>query len=110
MDRKKIYKIFRFIIFTSFITFVALYLSASTGYFEYKTSKKAALTNEQIKQFEKEVNEGKNVDIKKYIEFNNKNYQNKLSKIGLSLSKITEKAVRKLINESFKFLSKLIGE
>lgn len=110
MDKNKVYKIFKFLIYTSFITFVALYISASTGYFEYKTNKKIALTNEQIKEFEKEVNEGKNVDIKKYIEINNTNYQNKLSKIGLSLSKITEKAVRKVISESFKFLSKLIGE
>lgn len=110
MNRKRIYKIFKFFIFTSFITFLALYASASAGYFEYKTNKKVSLTNEQIREFEKEVNEGKNVDIKKYIDLNNTNYQNKVSKMGSSLSKITEKAVRKTISGSFKFLSKLIGE
>ena len=110
MNKNKIYKFLKFFIFTSFITFIALYASASAGYFEYKTNKKAALTNAQIRQFEKEVNEGKNVDIKKYININNTNYQNKISKMGSSLSKVTEQVVRKIISGSFKFLSKLIGE
>ena len=71
MNSDKKNKIFKYLILISFIIFLALYLSQSTGYFEYKNSKKVALTNEQIKQFEKDVNEGKNVDITKYIEINN---------------------------------------
>lgn len=110
MDRKKITKIFKYILFTSFITFFALYLSASAGYYEYKNAKKVSLTNSQIKEFEKDISKGKNIDIKKYIEANNKNYQNKISKAGLSISKKTQKGVQILIDESFKFLSKLVGE
>lgn len=110
MNHKKENKIFKYIVFISFITFLALYLSQSTGYFEYKNSKKVALTNEQIKQFEKDVNEGKNIDITKYIEINNKDYQNKLSKTGLQVSNILEKSVQKFISESFKVLEKLVGE
>ena len=93
MNHKKENKIFKYIILISFITFFALYLSQSTGYFEYKNSKKVALTNEQIKEFEKDVNEGKNIDITKYIEINNKDYQNNLSKMGLHVSNILEKSV-----------------
>ncbi len=110
MDKNKIKKFFKYTLFTSFITFFALYLSVSAGYYEYKTSKKVALTNSQIKQFEKDINKGKNIDIKKYIEANNKNYQNKLSNAGLTLSKKTQKCVQIIIDESFKFLSKLVGE
>ena len=110
MDRKKIKKFFKYTLLTSFITFFALYLSVSAGYFEYKTSKKVSLTNSQIKKFEKDINEGKKIDIKKYIEANNNNYQNKLSNAGLKLSKKTQKCVQIIINESFKFLSKLVGE
>lgn len=110
MDRKKIKKFFKYLLFTSFITFFALYLSVSAGYFEYKSSKKVALTNTQIKQFEKDINEGKNIDIKKYIEANNNKYNNKISNVGLSLSKKTQKCVQIIIDESFKFLSKLVGE
>ena len=110
MNHKKENKIFKYIVLISFITFLSLYISQSTGYFEYKNSKKVALTNEQIKQFEKDVNEGKNIDITKYIEINNKDYQNKLSKTGLQVSNILEKSVQKFISESFKVLEKLVGE
>ena len=110
MNHKKENKIFKYIVLISFITFLSLYISQSTGYFEYKNSKKVALTNEQIKQFEKDVNEGKNIDITKYIEINNKDYQNKLSKTGLQVSNILEKSVQKFISESFKVLAKLVGE
>ena len=110
MDRKIITKIFKYILFTSFITFFALYLSVSAGYYEYKSSKKVALTNSQIKEFEKDISKGKNIDIKKYIEANNNNYNNKLSNTGLSISKKTQKFVQTIIDESFKFLSKLVGE
>ena len=110
MNHKKENKIFKYIVLISFITFLSLYISQSTGYFEYKNSKKVALTNEQIKEFEKDVNEGKNIDITKYIEINNKDYQNKLSKTGLQVSNILEKSVQKFISESFKVLEKLVGE
>ena len=110
MKHEKQNKIFKYLLLTSFITFFALYTSQSTGYFEYKNSQKVALTNEQIRQFEEDVNSGKNVDVTKYIQINNKNYQNKISKAGLSLSGTLEKGVRKIINESFKVLAKLVGE
>lgn len=110
MNHKKLNKIFRYAILVSFVTFFALYLSQSTGYFEYRNSKKVALTNKQIEQFEKDVKEGKKVDIEKYIDVNNKSYQNNISKAGLSISKVTEKTIQKIINSSFKVLGNLVGE
>lgn len=106
----KFNKAFKYFILTSFVIFVALYISMSSGYYEYKNSKKVALTNEQIKKFEKDVNEGKNVDITKYLELNNKSYQNALSKTGLSISSTSEKIIQKVITETFKILSKVMGE
>lgn len=110
MKHKKLNKIFRYSILVSFVTFFALYLSQSTGYFEYRNSKKVALTNEQIQKFERDVKEGKNVDIEKYLNTNNKNYQNTISKAGLSLSSVTEKIIQKIINGSFKILGDFMSE
>ncbi len=110
MNHKKLNKIFKYCILISFVTFFALYLSQSTGYFEYRNSKKVALTNDQIQKFEQDVKEGKNVDIEKYIDINNKNYQNTISKAGLSISNATEKVIQKLIGGSFKVLGDLVGE
>ena len=103
-------KIFKYFILMSFVTFTALYISQASGYYEYKNRKKVTLTNEQIKQFEKDINNGKNIDIKKYIEINNKNYQNGISKFGLSISSTSEKVIQKMITETFKILSKAMGE
>ena len=110
MNNERIVKFFKSILFICFITFFALYLSVSSGYYEYKNSRKVSLTNSQIKKFEKDISSGKNVDLKKYIDSNNKNYQNRVSGFGLSISKTTQKCVQKIINESFKFLSKIVGE
>lgn len=110
MNHKKLNKLFRYAILVSFVTFFALYLSQSTGYFEYRNSKKVALTNKQIEKFEQDIKEGKTVDIENYIETNNQNYQNTISKTGLAISNLTEKAIRKLIDGSFKVLGDLVGE
>ncbi len=110
MKHKKLNKVFRYAILISFVTFFALYLSQSTGYFEYRNSKKVALTNEQIEKFEKDVKEGKNIDLEDYIDVNNKSYQNKVSKTGLSISNATEKVIQKIIGGSFKVLGDLVGE
>lgn len=101
---------FKYFILMSFVTFTALYISQASGYYEYKNHKKVALTNEQIKQFEKDVSKGKNINIKKYIEINNKDYQNNISKFGLSISTTSEKVIQKIISETFKILSKAMGE
>lgn len=102
-------KIFKYLMLTLFIAFVSLYISQTTGYYEYRSSKKVALTSKQIKKFENDVKSGKKVDIEKYISANNMSYQNSISKAGLSLSKISEKYIQKLINGSFKLLSNLVG-
>ena len=110
MNHKKLNKLFRYAILVSFVTFFALYLSQSTGYFEYRNSKKVALTNKQIEKFEQDIKEGKTVDIENYIETNNQNYQNAISKTGLTISNLTEKAIQKIIDGSFKVLGDLVGE
>lgn len=110
MDKSKLNKAFKSLVYISFIIFTVLYISQSSGYFDYKNRRKVAMTNSQIKQFENDIKEGKKVDLKKYIDANNKNYQNKISKVGLSISVTSEKAIQKIIEETFKVLSKFVGE
>lgn len=108
MDKRKLLKkIFRTFISVCFITFMALFLSQNTGYVEYQNRKQVNLTNKQIEKFEKDVANGKNIDLKDYLQTNNYNYQNKLSKIGLIISNVTGNGVRKTVEKSFKILSKL---
>ena len=67
---------FRFCFMLSLLTFLALYFSQATGYYDYKEHKKVILTSEQIKKFEEDVANGKNLDIEEYLTNTDKNYQN----------------------------------
>ena len=98
--------IIKYIFLSLFLIFIALYFSASAGYFEYINGKKVALTESQIKEFEKDVAAGKKVDALKYTEENG-NYQNRISKLGLSISDISYKIINKGLGLSFKALEKL---
>lgn len=80
----------RIIIGTLFILFVALYFTQTTGYYEFEQKKITALTEEQIKKFEQDVKDGKEIDINNYINYGKKDYNNKISSISLSLSRKIE--------------------
>ena len=103
-------KIFKNILIFLFIIFIALYISQSTGYFEYEQYKKVALTNEQIKQFEEDVKNGKNVNVKDYVGETKKEYGNKVSNMGLTISENIEKYVKKFINGAFDTIGKAVKE
>ena len=65
---------------------MALYFSQATGYYDFAEHKKVTLTNEQIKKFEEDVAQGKNLNIEDYLSNTDKNYQNKTSQMGLKIS------------------------
>ena len=60
-------KIFGRIILTILVAFTAIYVSEATGYYEYEQHKKVILTEEKIKEFENDVKNGKNINIKDVI-------------------------------------------
>ena len=106
MDSEKLIKT----IFTIlFVIFVTIYISQATGYYEYELHKKSELTKEQIQKFEKDVKEGKKVDLKKYSEYNKKDYSNKFSKAGNKFSNFTSKYVKKGIEGTFKIIDSLLS-
>ena len=110
-DKIKLYNnSFKMIFIALLITFITLYLSQATGYYEYELHKKVVLTEEKIKQFEEDVADGKNISIENYLESTSKNYSNKASTTGYYLSSNIGKYVRIGIEETFKMLNKLIED
>ena len=91
-----------------FIIFITIYISQATGYYEYELHKKTELTKEQIKQFEEDIKNNKNIDVTKYIENDAKKDSNEFSKIGSNFSNVTSKYIKKGINEVFKIINRLI--
>lgn len=88
-----------------FISFLTLYLSKNSGYFEYQQYKKTSFTKEQIQQFEQDIRDGKNIDINNYLENEDKDYSNKMSNLGLFLSKKMEKFIKLSMDKMVKYLN-----
>lgn len=101
----KIIKILFFLCFTCFLTF---YVAAQSGYYEYNARRKMTFTKEQIEKFENDVKMGKNIDINEYLKNTEHNYQNKISKITLSISEGISKYTKKGVNIIFNKLGNLI--
>ena len=103
-------KIFRFTFVILFAVFLTMFISNKYGYYEYKKREQVTLTQEQIKQFEEDVKNGKNVDLENYLEKTNKNYQTKFSQLGLNLSNTIADTVSKGVNKFFGYISKFVVE
>ena len=71
---------------------------------------KTILTNEKIKEFEIDVKNNENIDIKNYLTYEEVDYTNKLSNLMYEVSNKGTKATRKLIKALFKRLSYLLEE
>ena len=94
MDKKKIFKLAFIIIF---IAFIISYVITKSGYYEYNLQNKTVLTNEKMKQFEKDVSEGKDVTLEDYVVSTTKDYTNTLTretnKVSLKINKILKKGI-----------------
>ncbi len=84
MEEKKKKNIFLKILSILFLFYFALYMMDNLGYYNI-ASKNKILTDEKIKEFENDVKNGNNIDIKNYIE-DNTNYRNVYSDIGYKIS------------------------
>lgn len=108
--KKKKNKLFKFVFYIFFMSFLVVYFSELTGYYEYQNYKKSALTEAQIKQFEADVASGKEIDINEYLVVENKNYNNTLSKLASNLSDGISNIVKSGVDNTFKILAKMVDE
>ena len=102
-------KVLKMILAILFIYFLIILVSSQTGYYEYNNNLKATYTEEKIKEFEKDVMEGKNVNIKDYITNDKKDYTNKITDVGAKMSNIVIKSVNLALKESYKIIEKLVN-
>ncbi len=110
-EKKKVLnKIFKRIFFAILIAFTAIYISQATGYYEYEQHKSIVLTNEQIKRFESDIKDGKDVDALSYLKEEEKDYSSKISNFGLKLSDNLSKLVKNFLDKTFKVLNDMFTE
>lgn len=108
-ENKIFNKIMSRILSLLFIFFVILYIYKTTGYYEYYNHQQVELTNDEIKEFENDIKEGKNVKIKDYIDAKTKNYDNLVSNIGYTLSEQIGNFTTNGIDTTMDFLAKLFN-
>ena len=83
--------------------FLSLYFSKyNIDYYENKN----VLTEEAIEQFEKDMKEGKQIIASNYLP-KEKDYDNKISKIGIKASEIIEKTFDKGLQVVMKYLNNI---
>lgn len=92
------------------IIFLVMFFSSSSGYYEYELNKKSNLTKEAIERFEKDVKEGKEIDVEDYLVKDKKDYSNNFSRIGLVLSNKIGKTFEEGVKLIFKSVGKLIDD
>ena len=102
-------KIFLVIFLSLFIFYIILLVAEQQGYYKNRNEKAKILTEEQIIEFEKDIENGKNIDIRKYVLYESKDYSNKLSnkiyRISLKLEEIVNDVVKIIFTSAEKAVS-----
>ena len=93
-----------------FVLFLIMYISKESGLYEFKTYTKTRLTNEAILKFEKDVEDGKDVNIEDYLSNKNHDYSNFFNKSGTEVGNLIEKIMNNGIKKTLKVLNKLFYE
>ena len=102
-------KVFYIILSILFIIFLIIFISTNSGYYEYKNNQKTIFTEEKIKEFEKDIKEGKNIKINNYLKDNSKDYSNRLTDIGDGISDLINDSVNFILKGGFKIIEKMIN-
>ncbi len=110
MKHKKKNKFFKGLFVFLFLVYMTIYISESSGYYEFKNYKKATLTKEKIAEFEQDIKKGKSVSLDKYIDNYDTNYSNKISNVGYNLSKGVSDLVNKGVTNFFNTIASLAKE
>ncbi len=99
----------RLIILILVFLFCVLYFMQASGYNEYAKNRENMLTEEQIKEYEEDIEAGKDVTIKDYLNKDKVNYDNKVSDLGLDLSELIGDIFNKGMNSFFEMLNEAVS-
>ena len=103
-------KIIKLIISIIVIIFVASYIISSSGYYEYTMKQRTVITNEKIKEFENDIKNNENIDLKEYLDKQEIDYSNKFTTLVYNISDNSNKLAKKAIKYLFKKLSVLVED
>lgn len=103
-------KLFKSLFFLCFIAFLIAYIIEETGYYEYNLQNKTILTNEQMKKFEEDTKNGKDVTLEDYLVHTEKDYTTHLTNSTNKVSEEVNILLKNGIEGVFKVLGKFVEE
>lgn len=102
--------IIKLILLIIVIAFISSYLVASSGYYEYQMQQRTILTNEKIKEFEQDIKNNQDIDLKNYYIEEELDYSNKFTTLVYNISENSSELTRKVIKKIFKKLGSMIED
>ena len=108
MDKKRKNPFLR-IIGVLFLLFIIIYCLQVSGYYETKMHAKTAYTNEKILEFEEDVKSGKEIDLNKYVNEDNKDYSNMFTRLSDKVGSVANSVFSEGLDGVYKVLKTLFG-
>lgn len=97
------------LMFVLFVIYISLFIAGESGYYENKVNEQITLTEENIKQFEEDVKNNKEIDIQNYVEKEQIDYSCGFSDLGDNVSTFFEKLLTEEFGKVGKVLKKMFS-
>ena len=101
---------FKSIFYIFFLAFIVSYIIERSGYYEYNLQNRMVLTSEKMKQFEKDVEEGKDVTLENYTIPTSKDYTSSLTRNTNKVSKSVNNVLKKGIEKIFRIIGNFVED
>ena len=105
---KKSKGIFKFFFLVLLTIYTFLFFVVNAGYYEYESYSKKRLTDIQIKKFEQDIKNGVRIDLENYYT-DDDSFNTGEKRLGLKISLLGSKLIKKGINTTFDLVSKLVN-
>lgn len=102
-------KILKLICFALIFIFLFSYIIETSYYYEYNLQNKKNLTKDAISAFEKDVKEGKDIDLEDYLTDAALDYSNKLTRTTVKTSIKLNDYLKSFLTDGLKVLAKLVS-
>lgn len=102
--------IIKIILLLLVIIFISSYFVSLSGYYEYTMQQRTIITNDKIKEFENDIKNNKNIDIKEYFKEEELDYSNKFTTIVYNISENSSKLTKKIVKKIFQKLGNMVED
>lgn len=90
------------------LLFIASYIISSSSYYEYASRGKNVISSDRIQEFEEDIKNNIEIDLKDYMDTKEEDYSNKITDIVYNISNGSNKVAKKAIKYLFKKLSSFV--